>query len=80
MGTMLKPESDSHVPDKQTVEARIIKSVSCHPGCLLEELALECPDLTMTQVILTVDRLSRTDQLQLERKGPGVFTVRVATP
>jgi len=80
MGTMLKDYIDHTVLDQQTVEDCIIKMVSRHPDCLLEELPLECPDLTWSQVFLTVDRLSRTGQLLLARKGPGVYAVRVATP
>lgn len=65
---------------KQTIADRIIETVSRSPGCLLEELALDCPGLTWNQVFLEVDRLSRTGQLLLARKGPGVYGVRVATP
>lgn len=80
MGPMLKDDIAPHMRDQQTVTDHLIETVSRHPGCLLEELALECPDLTWNQVFLVVDRLSRTGQLHLARKGPGVYAVRVATP
>ena len=66
--------------DEQTIADRIIETVSRSPGCSIEELALECPGLTWNQVFLAVDRLSRTGQLLLSRKGPGVYAVRVAAP
>ena len=65
---------------EQTVADRIIETVSRSPGCLLEEVALDCPDLTWNQVFLTVDQLSRTGRLHLAKKGPGVYAVRVAYP
>ena len=64
----------------QTITNRVIETVARHPGCLLEELVLDCPELTWNQVFLTVDQLTRTGELLLARKGPGVYVVRVATP
>ena len=61
----------------QTVTDRVIETVARHPGCLLEELALDCPGLSWNQIFLTVDRLTRTGQLLLARKGPGVYAVRL---
>ena len=65
---------------EQMVADRLLETVSRSPGCLLEELVLDCPDLTWNQVFLTVDQLSRTGQLLLAKKGPGVYAVRVAAP
>ncbi len=65
---------------EQTIADHIIETVSRSPGCLLEELALECPDLTWNQVFFAVDQLSRAGRLRLAKKGPGVYAVRVAYP
>jgi hypothetical protein len=62
---------------EQTAANRIIETVSRSPGCLIEELALDCPDLTWNQIFLTVDRFSRAGQLRLAKKGPGVYAVRL---
>jgi len=62
----------------QAVADRIIETVSRSPGCLLEELALDCPGLTWNQVFLEVNHLSRIGKLLLAKKGPGVYAVRVA--
>ena len=79
--TLAKGNSEGRaMDDEQTIEVRIIEALSRSPGCLIEELALECPGLTWNQVFLAVDRLSRTGQLLLSRKGPGVYAVRVAAP
>lgn len=63
---------------EQTVADRIIETVSRSPGCLLEELVLDCPDLTWNQVFLAVDQLRRGGRLLLAKKGPGVYAVRMA--
>ena len=77
--TLVRGNSEGRaMVDEQTIEDRIIETVSRSPGCLIEELALECPGLTWNQVFLAVDRLSRTGQLLLSRKGPGVYAIRVA--
>jgi len=62
----------------QAITNRVIETVARHPGCLLEELAIDCPELTWNQVFLTVDQLTRTGELLLARKGPGVYVIRVA--
>jgi hypothetical protein len=49
------------------------------PGCLLEEVVLECPGLTWNQVFTAIERMSRTGLVQLQAKGLGLYTVRPAT-
>jgi hypothetical protein len=39
----------------QTVMEVVLRA----PGCGLDEVALECPELTWNQVFLEIDRLSR---------------------
>ena len=45
------------------------------PESQLEEVVLECPDLTWNQVFCELDRLSRAGQVQLTMKGPSLYTV-----
>ena len=49
------------------------------PGCALEEVVMECPDLTWNQVFLELDRLSRGGQVILKQKGPGLYTITPCT-
>ena len=49
------------------------------PGCLLEEVVLDCPGLTWNQVFCALDRMSRAGQVRLTAKGPGLYTVTPAT-
>ncbi len=45
------------------------------PGSQLEEMVLECPDLTWNQVFCELERLSRGGQVRLMTKGPGLYAV-----
>lgn len=64
--------------DSSVIRERIIRAVAEHPGCLIEELVLVCPELTWNQVFLHVDHLSRTGALRLSRRGPATYTVHPA--
>ena len=59
----------------QTITSRVIETVARHPDCLLEELVLDCPELTWNQVFLEVDRMSRTGQVRVTSMGEGTYTV-----
>lgn len=59
---------------------QIIQVVTRSPGCLLEEIVLECPDLTWNQVFCELDRMSRSGQVRLTAKGPGLYAVTSTTP
>lgn len=48
-------------------------------GGQLEEVVLECPGLTWNQVFCELDRMSRTGQVRLTMKGPGLYAVSSAT-
>jgi hypothetical protein len=59
---------------------RIMEVVVRSPGCSLEDLVLQCPDLTWNQVFCELDTLSRGGHIRLMQKGPGRYTVtRTAT-
>lgn len=38
------------------------------PGCLLEEVVLECPGLTWNQVFTEIERMSRTGLVLLQAR------------
>ena len=62
------------------VSEKIMQVVFRSPGCLLEEVVLECPDLTWNQVFYELDRMSRSGQVRLTAKGPGLYAVTSTTP
>jgi hypothetical protein len=60
----------------QTAIARtVLEVVFRSPGCDLEELVLECPELTWNQIFLEVDRLSREGCVILNLLRPGHYSV-----
>ncbi len=68
------------MPHQNGIAHRIMEIVLRCPGCLLEEVAFQCPDLTWNQVFLAVDRLSRSGELRLTPKEPGVYSLRLSNP
>jgi hypothetical protein len=61
----MKPES--------TISDRILEAVSQTPGCRIEEVVYQFPDLTWNQVFREVTRLSRNGQLRLMLNGRGLI-------
>ena len=59
----------------QETRQKIIQVILRSPGCSLEEVVLECPDLTWNQVFCEIDRMSRTGQVRLTPKSPGRYAV-----
>ena len=58
---------------------QIMEVIIRSPGCLLEEVVLECPGLTWNQVFTEIERMSRTGLVLLQAKGLGLYTVTPAT-
>jgi hypothetical protein len=58
---------------------QIMQVVLRSPGCLLEEVVLECPELTWNQVFYELDRMSRSGRVRLTAKGPGLYAVTCTT-
>ena len=55
--------------------SKIIKAVSQHPGCLLDEVVTDCPHYTWNQVFLQVDQMSRNGQIRLARSKNGHYSL-----
>ena len=58
------------------VGRQVMDVVIHHPGCDLEEVLKECPDLTWNQVFITVDRLSRQGYVSLRVGKRGHYSIR----
>ena len=46
------------------------------PGCDLEEIVHQCPDLTWNQIFLEIDRLSRAGNVILNLQERGHYSVK----
>lgn len=66
---------DSAVKPESTLTDRILEAVSEAPGCRIEDVVGQFPDLTLKQVFREVARLSRNGQLRLMLNRQGL-TVR----
>jgi hypothetical protein len=53
----------------------VLEVIVRSPRGTLEDMVLECQDLTWNQVFITIDWLSREGALRLTRKGRGLSTV-----
>jgi hypothetical protein len=61
------------------VRDQIMEVIIRSPGSSLEEVMLECRGLTWNQVFIELDRMSRTGQVRLDEKRPGLYTVTSTT-
>jgi hypothetical protein len=57
---------------------KIMEVIIRSPGSSLDEIILECPNLTWNQVFCEIDRMSRTGQVKLILKGRGLYEVSCA--
>jgi len=66
------------MPTQQSTDDRVLDVVR-FLGCTLEDIMLECPDLTWNQVFIAIDRFTREGVLTLTPKGRGVYTVHLSS-
>lgn len=59
--------------DRQVLEV-IVRS----PESMLDDIALECPNLSWNQFFIAIDRLSREGTLKLTPRGRGVYAVQLS--
>ena len=60
------------------VDRQVMKVIVRTPGTALEDIVLECPDLSWNQVFLVIDRLTRCGSVRLMPKGHGRYTVHLS--
>ena len=65
--------SDYSRLDKQVMEVIVRTS-----GTALNDIVLQCPDLSWNQVFLVIDRLTRRGALRLTPKGQGRYNVHLS--
>ncbi|HXV68147.1 MAG TPA: hypothetical protein VD738_04405, partial [Nitrospira sp.] len=69
------PEEDRSANAQQASVHRVLDVIVRSSECELEELILKCDGLTWNQVFLAIDRLSRSGDVQLTLKRPGVYVL-----
>ncbi|HSA87557.1 MAG TPA: hypothetical protein VLE46_15385 [Nitrospira sp.] len=58
-----------------TMQIMDVLARSGSDGCPLEDLILQCPNLTWNQIFLELDRLSRTGEVRLRLRGGCQYVV-----
>lgn len=51
---------------------RVVAVIVSSPNPTLDDVVRQYPDLTWKQIVLTIDRLSRNEEMQVIAKSPGV--------
>jgi hypothetical protein len=57
---------------------RVLEVIARSPGILLDQIVMECSDLTWNQVFLILDRLSREGVLTMSPKGVGQYAITLS--
>ena len=63
---------------QQSTDLRVLEVVVRSPGTALDDIVIECQDLTWNQVFIAIDRLSREGSIKLAPKGRGLYTVHLS--
>jgi hypothetical protein len=67
------------MPNLQFPDHRVLEIIVRSPGSVLDDIMLECPDLTWNQVFIVIDRLSREGVLTMSPKGRGQYAITFST-
>lgn len=66
------------MPPNLTIDRQVLEIIIRSPGTGLDEVVLQCHDLTWNQVFLAIDRLSREGAVTLSPKGHGLYSVQAS--
>ena len=62
----------------QPITRLILQTIGYNPGCSLEALMQACLPFTWNQILLEIDRLSRTGEIQLSLSDRGRYTLQLS--
>jgi hypothetical protein len=60
------------------IDTQVMEAIVRMPGTALDDIVLECPDLSWNQVFLVIDRLTRRGSVKLSPQGQGRYTVQLS--
>ena len=75
-GTASDDESQSTTHRVQPISRLILRTIGYNHGCSLEALMQACLPFTWNQILLEMDRLSRSGEIQLSLSGRGRYTLK----
>jgi hypothetical protein len=59
------------------IEHQVLEVILRASGCTLEEIVLECANLTWNQVFFAVDRMTRSGELRRMPKGRSLYMIHL---
>jgi hypothetical protein len=74
MEDQISPRRDAMLTQQKT-DHRILEVIVRSPGTVLDDMVLECPDLTWNQIFIAIDRLSREGVLTISPKERGQYVL-----
>lgn len=63
---------------RDEIRYRVMDIILHEPGCDMDDLLSQCPDLSWNQVFHEVDRLSRAGKVVLKQTGRGHYAIAAA--
>jgi hypothetical protein len=60
-------------------EHQVLEVIVRSPGTALDDIVLECPNLTWNQIFVTIDKLSREGIIKMSPKGFGQYVLHLRT-
>jgi hypothetical protein len=60
------------------MDTQVMEAIVRMPGTALDDIVLECPDLSWNQVFLAIDRLTRRGSVRLTPQGQGRYAVQLS--
>lgn len=65
--------------DQYPSEHQVIEVIMRSPGTALDDIVLECPNLTWNHVFVTIDKLSREEMIRMSPKRVGQYAMHIRT-
>ncbi len=60
------------------IDRRLFDFIGRSPGCTIDDILLECRDLSWNQVFFALDRLTREGRVRLFPVGRGLYQVHLS--
>ena len=66
------------MPRAYDIDQKVLEIIVRSQGSMLDDIALQCSDLTWNQIFMAIDRLSREGMLTLMPTGRGLYKVHLS--
>jgi hypothetical protein len=77
-GTISGEEAQFTTHNAQPITRLVLQTIGHNPGCSLEALMQACRPFTWNQILLEIDRLSRSSDIRLSLSGRGRYILQLS--